>query len=124
MPSVLVVDEVNGPADILMNTIGMLVDGVNVMTIPDCEKAVRALKQREFDLVVVGMCSERGGKLAVLPRLQSRHPQKSVIVISDYVNRSLEQDVHRLGAEDVYALPHRAADLRQLTGRIMTLYLS
>ena len=121
---VLVIDRLNGPASILIDTISLLLDrAVSVTIVEDHDDALRALDCYDFDLIVVGVDQWRPVQIALLPHLVTRADGRLIVVVSRDLPSNALQRARRFGAGEVILLPDRAADLRSLLGRITEDYL-
>lgn len=113
-PQVLVIDRVHGPADILISTMGMLVDSeLSVMLVDEHTDALRAVECCAFDLIVVGLEASHPMQLIVLSRLHELVPDVPIIVVGRELPRLYRQYARHHGASDVLDLPQRAAHLKE-----------
>jgi DNA-binding NtrC family response regulator len=123
-PQVLVIDQPNGPADVLMSTIGVLLDQcVAVTVVTDHAKALGALDAGCYDLVVLGTSAARLDGLTILPRVHARYPGTPVMVVGRTLDQAAQWGARRYGAREVVNLPRRAAELRAFAGRVARRYL-
>jgi DNA-binding NtrC family response regulator len=121
---VLVIDRVNGPANILTDTISLLLDQeISVTSVEEHADALRALEYYHFDLVVVGLYSDRPAQLALLPHLHDQYPDHPILAIGRRVPPLIERYARTYGARDVIDFPERAADLKTLVARVAEEYL-
>jgi DNA-binding NtrC family response regulator len=121
---VLVIDRINGPADVLVSTVGLLLNReVSVTLVDDHADALRALDCCQFDLVVVGLEHDQPLQLAVLPHIHHQHPDKDVIVVGKRLSYFHTQYAQHYGARDVVKLPEHAADLKALVLRLAEAFL-
>jgi DNA-binding NtrC family response regulator len=121
---VLVIDRVQGPADLLVSTISVLLGReVSVTLVDDHMDALRALNCCSFDLVVVGLEHDQPLQLAVLPHIHSQHSELPVLVVGRHVPHHHMHYARRYGASDVWNLPERAADLKLLVADMAHGYL-
>lgn len=122
---VLVIDAPNGPADILANTISLLVEqDVSVMTVDDHTDALRALAYYDFDLVVVGLAEHRPLQLTILPHIYAQDVQRPILAVGVDLPRLYQQYARTYGAREVLNVPRSAADLKKLVARMSTRYFS
>lgn len=118
---ILVIDRVNGPADVLFDAVRLLMESaIEVTVLEDHDDALRALELCPFDLVVVGLDAQRPMQMALLPHLRGDTP---VIVVSREVTAETLARARRFGALDALMLPQRAAELRALIARLWQEYL-
>jgi DNA-binding NtrC family response regulator len=121
---VLVIDRNNGPADVLLGTISVLLNReVSVTLVNDHADALRALDCCYFDLVMLGLEHDQPLQLAVLPHIRLQHPDIPVMVIGKRISPFHSQYARHYGAGDVFTLPDRAADLKAVVRRIAEYYL-
>jgi len=119
---VLVVDRLMGPAAVLGDTLARVVGNRIALTVvEDHIDALRAATDCCFDVVLVGVEDDLL-QLTVVPHLHVRAPNLPVLVVGHRLNWVQAEQARRYGARDVFALPRRAADLRQLAGRLVTHY--
>jgi len=122
---VLVVDRLNGPANILVDTISLLLDReVSVTSVVEHADALRALNCCAFDLIVVGLEENNPLQLMILPHLRMQNPSLPVLVVGRELPRLYRQYARYYGVREVMNLPNRAADLKGVVGRMAERYLS
>jgi DNA-binding NtrC family response regulator len=121
---VLVIDRVNGPANVLIDTISLLLDQeISVTSVEEHADALRALDYYQFDLVVVGLYHDRPAQLAILPHIRDQHPDRPILAVGRHLPPLLEQYARNFGARDVIEIPERAADLKKLVACVTEKYL-
>lgn len=121
---ILVIDHLNGPASILVDTISLLLHHhISVTLVEDHQDALRALDYYAFDLIVVGLHEARSIQLAILPWLHDDQPDRPILVVGRDVPRQYQQYARTYGARDVLTVPGRAADLKRLVARVAERYL-
>lgn len=119
---ILVVDEINGPADVLLATLDLLLEQrIAINTVSDHLRALVELSTNCYDLVAIGLSAKRSNGLnALITRIQARRPDLPVIAVSRQPN---QKRAHQPGLGAVVSLPRRAAELRALAGRVAQQYL-
>ncbi len=121
---ILVIDRLNGPANILVETISLLLDGdIAITLVDDHADALRALKCCFFDLVLVGLEDHSPLQLTVLPHLHLANPALPVMVVGRNLPRLYKQYARHYGAREVLNMPERASDLKTLVLRMAERYL-
>jgi DNA-binding NtrC family response regulator len=121
---VLVIDDPNGPANILVDTISLLLDReISVITVESHADALCALEYYHFDLAVIGLYEQRPIQLTVLPRIQQAHPDLPMLAVGRNLPRLYRQYARNYGAREVLNVPERAADLKTLVTRMAERYL-
>jgi DNA-binding NtrC family response regulator len=122
---ILVVDAVNGPANVLVDTVSLLMDReVCVMLVDEPFDAVRALEYYHFDLVVVGVEDKQPIQLAVLPQLHALGTDTPFLVVGRDLPRIYRQYARNYGVREVLNVPERATDLKTLVARMTEHYLA
>jgi len=122
---ILVIDVPNGPADVLANTISLLVDqDISVMTVDDHTDALRALTYYDFDLVVVGLAEHRPLQLTILPHIYAQNVRRPILAVGYDLPRLYQQHARTYGAREVLNVPRRAAKLKQLVAQMSARYFS
>ena len=121
---VLVIDRPNGPANILVDTISLLLDHeVSVTSVDDHADALRALDYYHFDLVVVGLQNQRPLQLTILPHIHQQAPERPILAVGRALPRLYQQYARTYGAREVLNMPECAADLKALVDRMTQRYL-
>jgi DNA-binding NtrC family response regulator len=122
---ILVVDRPNGAADILMDTVGRLLDQeITITTIDDQQDAVQALDNCFLDMVVIGIERDRPDNIALVPYICEQLKGAKVIVVGHNVHHRSRDRALEFGATEVINLPRRATDLKALIKRLADYYLS
>jgi len=123
-PQVLVLDAPNGPASVLVDTLGRLLGrDLSVVSVETQADAVRALEFYVFDLVFVGVRADKPVQLTVLPLLHDQAPDSSLLVVARELSPRSAQAARKYGAREVVILPERAADLKALARHVEWAYL-
>src|SRR5437868_5377610 len=79
---VLVVDQVNGPADIFTDLLGRLLDQqISTLLATGYEDAIYALNCCEFNLVIIGIHDKHADQFAVLRHLHAIYPCLPVVAV-------------------------------------------
>jgi DNA-binding NtrC family response regulator len=121
---VLVIDRIDGPASVLIDTVSLLLDrDISVTTVDEHTDALRALDYYHFDLVVVGLHEQRPTQLTILPRIQQNHPETPILAVGRDLPRLYRQYARNYGAREVLNMPERAASLKTLTAHMAERYL-
>ncbi|MBN1283894.1 MAG: hypothetical protein JXB47_00695 [Anaerolineae bacterium] len=122
---ILVVDEINGPADVLFATLEMLLEqNIAVNTVSNHLQALLELSTGCYDLAAIGLSGERlGGLSALVARIHARRPDLPVIAVGHHLDQPAQQRARRYGVGTVVNLPRRAAELRALAGQVARHYL-
>ena len=122
---VLVIDQLNGPANVLVDTVSLLLDReISVTSVDEYADAVRVLDYYHFDLIVVGLHEQHPIELTILPRLQQAHPETPILAVGRDLPRQYRQYARNYGAREVLNVPERAADLKMLVAHMAERYLN
>lgn len=120
----LVIDRLNGPADVLVSTLSLLLDReVSVTLVEDHGDALRALGSLYFDLVVVGLEANQARQLTILPYIQNQNHGVPMMVVGRNLPRLYRQYARHHGVCEVLNVPERAADLKALVSEVAQHYL-
>lgn len=123
-PQILVIDDCNGPASVVIGAVSLLLDQeVSVTTLDDHADALRALSYCEFDLVVVGLQINRPLQLTILPHVYDQNPQRPLLAVGRDLPRLYLQYARTYGVQEVWNMPTRAADLKRLVSRVAERFL-
>jgi DNA-binding NtrC family response regulator len=121
---ILVIDRVNGPANVLVDTISLLLDReVSVTKVDDHADALRALNYYDFDVIVIGLQENSPLQLSILPQLHADHPDRPILAVGRRLPRIYQQYARTYGAREVLNMPERAAELKTLVARLAERYL-
>lgn len=120
---ILVIDQLNGPANILIDTISLLLNrDVSVTLVDSHDDAFRVLEFYPFDLVVVGLQADQPIQLTILPWLHDERPDRPILVVGRDMPRQYRQYARAYGAREVLNMPERAADLKMLVRHMAERY--
>ncbi len=122
---VLVIDQLNGPANVLVDTVSLLLDReISVTSVDEYDDALRALDYYHFDLIVVGLHEQHPIQLSILPHLQQAHPETPILAVGRDLPRQYRQYARNYGVREVLNVPERAADLKMLVAHMAERYLN
>jgi CheY-like chemotaxis protein len=113
--SILVADDEPGIRDLLLFTFEPL--GYEVVVVQDGLEALRMVRARPFDLVILDVHMPNMGGPEALARIREHNPAQAVLVLSSGSdsNHSFER---RLAAEGVFACLFKPVDLDELIGAV------
>jgi DNA-binding NtrC family response regulator len=118
---VLVLDNENGPAHLLIDTISRLFQAkISVTLASNTMDALHALDCGEYDLVAVGAGSNQHEHLTLIPYIRAHYPCYPVVVISKEANR----DYTDYGVCEALTLPNRASELKSVLQHLAQHYLN
>ena len=121
---ILVVDRMQGPADVLIHTVSLLAGRhLSVTLVENHVDALRALRCCAFDLVVVGLEPTQSLQLIILSRIHEVAPNLPILVVGRTLPHLYKQYARHYGAREVLDLPDRAADLKALVHLMFESYL-
>ncbi|OUR71378.1 sigma-54-dependent Fis family transcriptional regulator [Methylophaga sp. 41_12_T18] len=118
-PQALVIDDEPDILELIMMTLaGMSIDCV---TAENLAQAEQALKQHKFDLCLTDMRLPDGNGLDFVKKLQQRHPELPVAVITAHGNIDVAVQALKSGAFDFVSKPVKLRVLRDLVSTAMKL---
>lgn len=121
---ILVIDRLNGPASILVDTVSLLLDReISVTSVEDHADALRILHYYPFDLIVIGLQATQPIQLAVLPYLRAHDPERPILGVGRNLPDLYQQYARRCGADEVLDMPQNAAELKALVRCMAECYL-
>ncbi|WP_162909557.1 hypothetical protein [Aggregatilinea lenta] len=121
---VLVVDHAGGPASILADSASRLLDArLSVIRVEDHDDALYVIANHGVDLVLVGLEADDPVQMTLLPQLRLLDTALPALIIDRTRSWLHEQQARRFGAQDVIALPRRAAELKAFIARLTHEYL-
>ncbi len=120
---VLVIDQPDGPASVLIDTLSLLLNrNISVTQVDDHQDALRALEYYSFDVIVVGLREARPIQLTILPWLHDDQPDRPLLVVGRELSRQYQHYARTYGAREVLNVPQRAAELKLLVKRMTERY--
>lgn len=120
---VLVLDQHNGPADLLMDTVSRLTKKeVTITRLDDARVALQRLDHEHYDLLVIGAGREAGEPLSVMPYVQIQHPELPVILVGHCLSRATRASATFFKVRDAFLLPQTACHMKRLVQHISTRY--
>jgi DNA-binding response OmpR family regulator len=120
---ILVVDRVNGPANILIDVLSRLFEQVSVVAAVRDDDAFNALNSGDFDLIIVGWDDAQTHQFSLLRDLRNQHAYVPILVVGHRLSQSDLEHCHKHEVQDVIELPHRAAELKSAVFNIAHQYL-
>jgi len=108
--SILVVDDeavILKMVERVLNRFGYSVWGSNT-----CDEAVKAVKERRFDLVLLDMLMPGTNGFDLLRTIQSIAPSTPVVVMSGYASPEVASDTSKAGANGFLAKPFTPEELQ------------
>jgi len=95
--------------------------GYDVVTAHEPEEGEALLAHEKFDLVILDLALTRFGRegLRILRSIRAADPWLPVVVMSGYVPSDVEQEVRRLGADEVLTKPQPLPELARVVASIL-----
>lgn len=114
-PKILVVDD---EANVLLTMTSILKqEGYEVDGVPDGAAALKAIRERHYDLVVTDLNMPGVDGLAVLAEVRKRSPATVTVMITGYGSVESAIEAVQLGAYEYLLKPTEVADLKQAVKR-------
>ncbi|MCI0547619.1 MAG: response regulator [Candidatus Rokubacteria bacterium] len=113
---ILVVDDDPSVAEVVAEAIR--VRGDEALVALDGAEALDILEATQVDGVFLDLVMPGLGGMAVLSRIQARHPKLPVIILSAYADEDPVREALALGAVDVVRKPSALAHLTDALSRI------
>ncbi|MBI5928633.1 MAG: hypothetical protein HY862_04950 [Chloroflexi bacterium] len=121
---ILVIDRSNGPAQLLMDTLGRLLgEEIAVTEITDYPSALPLLDYSCYDLVVIGLEDKQAVSPTFLTYLRNRQPDLPILLIGCGMSRQYMEFIEVNGVTEAINLPHRAYEVKQVTEHVATQFL-
>lgn len=121
---ILVIDRSNGPAQVLMDTLGRLLgEEIAVTEITDYPSALPLLDYSCYDLVVIGLGEKQAVSPTFLTYLRNRQPELPILLIGCGMSRQYMDFIEVNGVSEAINLPHRAYEVKQAMEHIAVNYL-
>ena len=114
---VLVVDDERSMVEFLQILLGK--EGLDVATASDAPRAIEALEQASFGLVITDLRMPNGSGLDVLTRAKAIDPHCEVIVITAFGTDEIAFEALRQGAYDYLKKPFRNEEVRVVVKRAL-----
>jgi two-component system, sensor histidine kinase and response regulator len=92
-------------------------EGYRVETFEDGQQGLERLQERQPDLVVVDLKMPRIGGIDVIKRVNSMHPDISIVVITGYATIDTAVEAMKAGAYDFLPKPFTPEELRLIVNR-------
>jgi two-component system response regulator AtoC len=94
-------------------------DNIETETANDGEAALRALRERPFDLVIMDVKMPRLDGMSALREIKKREPLLPVIMMTAYGSRQIALEALRNGASDYFSKPFEVDELRIVVRRAL-----
>jgi two-component system, NtrC family, response regulator HydG len=111
MPKILIVEDDAATAWALEQSLSD--EGYAITSVDSAEKALVALKQQAFELVITDLRLPRMDGLELVRRVQARKTKAPVIVVTAYGNEETQRRLDESGVHATFAKPFQMDRLRK-----------
>lgn len=115
--TVLIVDDEDSARQLCSDVAGEA--GLRVRTASTTEEALEELEQFPVDIAITDLRVPREGGIELLRRIRERHPEVSVIVLTQYGTIKSAVEATQLGASDYLTKPFHIDELRSKLQRLV-----
>jgi DNA-binding NtrC family response regulator len=120
----LIIDKANGPADVVFDVFGRLVEfGVTLTLANTREDMLYALNCYKIDLLVLGLENHLLETLALVPNIRKEYPDLRIMAIGHNLSPFQMAQCQQFGVEDVLEMPHHASELKALLRALLQRYV-
>ncbi len=116
-PKILIVDD--EPAHLKMLETILSADGYDVVRADDGEKAITAVEERFYDLILMDVRMSRVGGIEALKRIKEISPEIPIIIMTAYASVSSAVDALKKGAYDYLTKPLDIDELKILVHKAL-----
>jgi two-component system, NtrC family, response regulator PilR len=110
MSSILIVDDEKSLRDFLI--IMLEEDGYKVVTAPDAEKAIKLIRENDFDLILTDIRMGGSNGIDVLDEARSTLPDTPVVMMTAYASAETAVTAMKKGAYDYISKPFKIEDIQ------------
>jgi DNA-binding NtrC family response regulator len=111
MPKILIVEDDSATAWALEQSLSD--EGYAITSVDSAEKALAALRQQAFELVITDLRLPRMDGLELVRRVQARKSKAPVIVVTAYGNEETQRRLEESGVHATFAKPFQMDRLRK-----------
>lgn len=121
---ILVIDRSNGPAQLLMDTLGRLFsEEIAITEITDYPSALPLLDYSCYDLLVIGLEERQAVSPTFLTYLRNRQPDLPILLIGNGMTDQYIEFIEVNGVTEAINLPYRAYEVKALSEHLAQHYL-
>ena len=121
---ILVLDRLNGPAEILLDTVSRIVtQDVSLTHIAHPSAVMGQLDCQPYDLLVISAEANDTEPLSIMPYLKVQYPEMPVLLVGRKIHPSLRNCAEHFELNDVLTLPQRAQKMKALASYLAHKYL-
>ena|SRR5579859_1157191 len=122
---ILVLDDTDGPADILSDMLGRLYECcVSYTLVSHNRDAINALDCYKYDLLLIGLEHKSLDLLALVPDIRKNYPDMPIILTKRTVSAANREQAYALGLDMLIELPRTASSLKALLKLLAEHYLN
>lgn len=122
---ILVVDFPNGPADLLSDAYGRLLQiDLHFTYIPEQSAVLNQLGHKKYDLIWIGLDAHQRDRLFLIRYIRIAAPLTPIAVVTGQpaqCNGENREKVKRFGAQELISLPRDVVELRELVSKLNSL---
>ena len=121
---ILILDRLNGPAEILMDTVSRIVDqDVSLTHVAHPSAVMSQLDCQPYALLVISAEANDIEPLSIMPYLKVQHPNMPVLLVGRKIHPSLRNCAEHFELSEVLTLPQRAQKMKALASYLACKYL-
>lgn len=121
---ILVLDRLNGPAEILLDTMSRIVDkDVSLTHMTQPSAVMGQLDCQPYALLVISAEVNDTEPLSIMPYLKVQYPDMPVLLVGRKIHPSLRNCAEHFELNDVLTLPQRAQKMKALASYLACKYL-
>jgi DNA-binding NtrC family response regulator len=94
-------------------------EGFEVVTVSSAENALQAIRQNDFDLLLIDVKMPKHDGLFLMQEIKKNLPDIPIVVMSGYPTPETVSDVFKLGATQFIPKPFRPDELAQLIHQVI-----
>lgn len=120
---VLVLDRMNGPAELLLDTVSRIVDkNVSLTHIAHPSAVMNQLDCQDYALLVISVEANDTEPLSIMPYLKVQYPNMPVLLVGRKIHPSLRGCAEHFEINEVLLLPARAQKMKALASYLACKY--
>ncbi len=96
--------------------------GHQVDTAANGEDAVRKVREKNFDLILLDVYLPDTDAIQLIPRLKKVHPKQKIIAMTGYGTVELEKEIRKLGVIHYICKPIKSNELEKLLNHIQNFF--
>ena len=121
---ILVLDRLNGPAEILLDTVSRIVDqDVSLTHVAESSAVMQQLDCQPYAMLVISAEVNDTEPLSIMPYLKVQYPEMPVLLVGRRIHPSLRHCAKHFELSEVLTLPQRAQKMKALASYLVHKYL-